>query len=71
MTDTTPLLDKKEAAGFLKISPRTLDRLHAIPRVRLTRNRVAFRAVDLAAWAETRLERPVWRDDDAPAEAAA
>lgn len=71
MADATPLLDKKEAAQFLKISPRTLDRLHEIPRVRLTRNRVAFRAVDLAGWAETRLERPAWRDEDALAEAAA
>ncbi len=70
MTDPAPLLDKKQAAQFLKISPRTLDRLHAIPRVRLTRNRVAFRASDLAEWAAGRIERPAWRDADALIDAA-
>lgn len=59
METPTPLLDKSEAAKFLKVSPRTLDRLHDIPRVRLSKNRVAFRAADLAAWAESRIERPV------------
>jgi hypothetical protein len=76
MGDPTPLLTKKEAARFLKVSIRTLDRLHEIPRVRLSRNRVAFRAVDLEQWAVSRLEKPVWRDEDAlvfnaPASAAA
>ena len=70
MADPAPLLDKKEAAQFLKISPRTLDRLHEIPRVRLTRNRVAFRVVDLAEWAAARIERPTWRDEDALIDAA-
>ena len=70
MADPAPLLDKKEAAQFLKISPRTLDRLHEIPRVRLTRNRVAFRVVDLAEWAAARIERPAWRDEDALIDAA-
>ena len=70
MIDALPLLNKKEAAAFLKISSRSLDRLHEIPRVRLTRSRVAFRAVDLAEWAASRLERPAWRDADAPSEAA-
>ncbi len=63
MENHMPLLNKVEASKFLKVSSRTLDRLHDIPRVRLSKNRVAFRPADLAAWAESRIERPVWRDE--------
>jgi len=50
------LLDRKEAAVFCRISERTLDRQHDIPRVKLTARRIVFRRSDLLAWVESKAQ---------------
>lgn len=48
------LLTEREAAALLRLSQRTLQRLHAEggapPKVRLTMRRIAYRRSDLLAW---------------------
>ncbi len=56
---TDELLDRKEAANFLKISHRTLDRQIDLPRVKLTARRVVFRKSDLLAWIEAKTRQHV------------
>ncbi|HQT62588.1 MULTISPECIES: AlpA family transcriptional regulator [unclassified Acidiphilium] len=55
MTETD-LLDRKQAAAFLKISDRTLDRIADLPRVRIGLRRVLYRRADLAAYVTRRIE---------------
>lgn len=53
---TNDILNRKEAADFLKISTRTLDRQIDLPRVKLTQRRIVFRRADLVGWIERRAE---------------
>jgi hypothetical protein len=51
-------LDNKEAADFLKISPRTLEKRRVIgggPRFRKFGRRVVYAIADLEAWANARI----------------
>jgi hypothetical protein len=52
------LLTEAEAARFLRISVRTLQRLSAAsaapPKLRLTTRRIAYRRADLVVWAAER-----------------
>ena len=45
---STELLDRKEAAGYLRICKNTLDKL-SIPRIKV-RRRVIYRRLDLDRW---------------------
>ena len=51
-------LDNKEAADFLKLSPRTLEKHRVIgggPRFRKFGRRVVYAVADLEAWANARI----------------
>ena len=51
-------LDNKEAADFLKLSPRTLEKHRVIgggPRFRKFGRRVVYALADLEAWANERI----------------
>jgi predicted DNA-binding transcriptional regulator AlpA len=48
------IVDRKEAAKFLKLSERTLDRQTDLPRVKLSVRRVGYRYSDLQKWIESR-----------------
>lgn len=53
----SPFMDTVEAAGFLKISPRTLEKQRVIgggPRFRKFGSRVLYALADLQAWADER-----------------
>jgi hypothetical protein len=53
----SPFMDTVEAAGFLKISPRTLEKQRVTgggPRFRKFGSRVLYALVDLQAWADER-----------------
>jgi hypothetical protein len=53
----SPFMDTVEAAGFLKISPRTLEKQRVIgggPRFRKFGSRVLYALADLQAWADAR-----------------
>jgi len=53
----SPFMDTIEAAGFLKISPRTLEKQRVIgggPRFRKFGSRVLYALTDLQAWADQR-----------------
>ena len=53
----SPFMDTVEAAGFLKISPRTLEKQRVIgggPRFRKFGSRVVYALTDLQAWADER-----------------
>jgi hypothetical protein len=53
----SPFMDTVEAAGFLKISPRTLEKQRVIgggPRFRKFGSRVLYALSDLQAWADAR-----------------
>jgi len=54
----TVFLDQPQAAGFLKISERTLERLRCHgsgPKFCKLGRRVAYRQADLLSWAEARV----------------
>ncbi|MBL8255979.1 MAG: helix-turn-helix domain-containing protein [Pseudoxanthomonas mexicana] len=51
-------LDNKEAARFLKLSPRTLEKMRVVgggPRFRKHGRRVLYALVDLEAWSAERV----------------
>ncbi len=53
----SPFLDTVEAAHFLKISPRTLEKQRVVgggPRFRKFGSRVLYAVADLQAWADSR-----------------
>jgi hypothetical protein len=53
----SPFMDTVQAAGFLKISPRTLEKQRVIgggPRFRKFGSRVLYALTDLQAWADER-----------------
>ena len=53
----SPFMDTVEAAGFLKISPRTLEKQRVTgggPRFRKFGSRVLYALSDLQAWADQR-----------------
>ena len=53
----SPFMDTVEAAGFLKISPRTLEKQRVVgggPRFRKFGSRVLYALADLQAWADAR-----------------
>jgi hypothetical protein len=53
----SPFMDTVQAAGFLNISPRTLEKQRVIgggPRFRKFGSRVLYAVVDLQAWADGR-----------------
>lgn len=52
MTTATELLTRHEAATFLKVSDRTLDRITDIPRVKIGGRRIVFRRADLESYVE-------------------
>lgn len=54
---TTPFLSNVEAAVFLKLSPRTLEKMRVIgggPRFRKFGRRVLYKLNDLEQWADGR-----------------
>lgn len=51
---SSELLNRNEAAVFLKISTRTLDRQSDLPRVKLTERRIVYRKTDLLNWIQSR-----------------
>jgi len=55
------LLDREEVAKWLGVSPRTLDRWHALrrgpPRVQLSGGKVRYRAKSLVDWIEQQERR--------------
>jgi hypothetical protein len=56
-TRTTVYLTCDEAGAFLKLSPRTLEKLRTIgggPRFRKLGRRVMYAQADLEAWADSR-----------------
>jgi excisionase family DNA binding protein len=60
-----PLLTPIEAAGLLRIHPKTalrLARSHGIPAIRLGKH-WRFRACDLRSWAETQIQPCVEPDE--------
>ena len=57
LTRTTVYLTCDEAGSFLKLSPRTLEKLRTIgggPRFRKLGRRVMYAQADLEAWADSR-----------------
>jgi hypothetical protein len=53
----TPYLTNAEAAEWLRLSPRTLEKLRVIgggPRFRKLRRRVVYAVADLEAWSNSR-----------------
>ncbi|MGC9272138.1 helix-turn-helix transcriptional regulator [Acidiphilium sp.] len=56
MTNTDELLDRKQAAKYLHVSDRTLDRIPEIPRVKIGDRRIFFRLSDLAGYVASRTE---------------
>jgi hypothetical protein len=57
-TVTTPFMTNRQAADFLKLSPKTLDRYRVIgggPRFRKFGRRVIYAIEDLQAWANQRV----------------
>lgn len=50
------LLDRKEAARLLRVSPRTVDRIAQLPRIRVGCRRILFRRGDLDAYLEARTD---------------
>jgi hypothetical protein len=58
MAETAPLLSTAEAAAFLRLRPQTLRSLRSRGGspvfVRLSANRVAYAAEDLASWVSER-----------------
>lgn len=56
MTHNDELLDRKQAAIFLKVSDRTLDRISDLPRIRIGERRICFRRSDLTAYLDRRTE---------------
>jgi predicted DNA-binding transcriptional regulator AlpA len=56
MTHLDDLLNRKQAADFLHVSDRTLDRIPEIPRIRVGERRIFFRRSDLAAYLAARTE---------------
>lgn len=57
----TPLLRTPEAARYLSLSPRTLEKLRVTgggpPYIRLGRRAIVYDPTDLAAWAASRRRR--------------
>ena len=56
----SPYLNARQAAFFLKMSPRTLQRLRAKgdgPTVRRHARMVLYHVADLEAWSKTRTDR--------------
>jgi predicted DNA-binding transcriptional regulator AlpA len=51
---TDKLLSRSQAAAFLGISDRTLDRQEDIPRIKLTARRIVYKESDLTAYVEAR-----------------
>jgi predicted DNA-binding transcriptional regulator AlpA len=54
----TVFLDNKQAADFLKLSPRTLEKHRVVgggPRFRKFGRRVVYAVADLEAWANERI----------------
>ncbi len=56
MTHHDELLDRKQAANFLHVSDRTLDRIPEIPRIKIGDRRIFFRMSDLAGYVASRVE---------------
>jgi excisionase family DNA binding protein len=56
MTNHDELLDRKEAARYLHVSDRTLDRIGEIPRIKIGDRKIFFRRSDLANYIATRTE---------------
>jgi len=56
MTAETDLMDRNEAADFLRVSPRTLDRIAALPRVRIGDRRIFYRREDLRRYVAGQVE---------------
>jgi predicted DNA-binding transcriptional regulator AlpA len=58
MLNDTQYLTNDEAAGFLKLSPRTLEKLRVLgtgPRFRKLGRRVIYDAADLVSWCNERV----------------
>lgn len=58
-----PLLTRKQAAGYLNVSPKTLEKwacngTEDLPYYKLGRNQVRYRPEDLEVWLEKRVKRP-------------
>ncbi|SIQ46301.1 MULTISPECIES: helix-turn-helix transcriptional regulator [Acidiphilium] len=56
MLNQDELLGRKEAAQYLRICERTLDRIPHIPRVKIGQRRIMFRRADLADYIADRTE---------------
>ncbi len=56
MTHSDELLDRKQAANFLHVSDRTLDRIPEIPRIKIGERKIFFRLSDLANYIASRAE---------------
>jgi len=56
MTNTDELLDRKQAAKYLRVSDRTLDRIPEIPRIKIGDRRIFFRLSDLVGYVASRTE---------------
>lgn len=61
-------LNTTEAAQFLKVSPRTIEKWRITGEgpefLRLGRRRVVYRPEDLESWAETGRCRSIWGDNN-------
>lgn len=69
---TSPFLSNEQAAAFLNLSPRTLEKLRVVgggPQFRKFGRRVMYAVNELEAWAATRrcdsTSDPAWRSTPA------
>ena len=54
MSECNEYLDRAEAAAFLRISVRTLDRIGELRKVRVGQRRVIYRRADLTRYVASR-----------------